>query len=369
MSNKQKAWLNSYNLMVRLRMTQQINYHLARLRANSATSKVVSPAQQATNVSHSIEQNTQQQPLVGLHQVEPERVKLLMEQTHRWIMRNTELIQLDIPQNFIRNKNSAGKLCPEKKDGESESTPIQADAWASLGTDPDGQRLMLAYMAQMPFGDQEAEQAAATLLGGRSEADQIGGQNAEKCSGIECDLLLLEALNAHRQSAGAGQRTGGAQANNWKSSEAAELGEAVPSSIWNKWRQQLIDLFQLNDNNPADLVGSGRIGPVAWAGNFLANMWPLLCVVALVVLAVQFALILYVCNSSKESSSTVDLRNSPSRAQQQQQQRRTSSGRWPTSSSGRRLAQLGDSIASSLRTHSAAEGAQQPESATAAAIV
>lgn len=348
MSNKQKAWLNSYNLMVRLRMTQQINSYLIRarhhqkLKAHSARLQAPSGPAAASNATsgQALEAIQEGQRFLRM---EPSKFQELLEQTHKWIMKKTELIPLDVPQRLVARLAQA-PLAPAADsppsaaaDSDGAEARPKGDLWSSLGSDPDGQRLMLAYMAQPPFCDQEAGQAAAALLGGRSEADATSGGLAhasEKCTGIECDLLLLEALNAHQAGVHGGaqqqqQRAPGASG--WKSSAANQ--EQTAQSNWDKWRQQLMDLFQLDGTQSGD----GN-----WSASVLANMWPLLCLGALLVLVLQFALMLYVCNGSSAAP--------PPSGQEarggQRARKQATIGRWQTTASGRRLAQLGDSLAS-----------------------
>lgn len=221
LSNKQKAWLNSYNLLIRLRMTQQINYYLNKTRQihhlqrinkqpiliNSTNS--LSKLHQLLSSTNSLNQTSSanNQTSTPKHN-EPESVsqpldisklQLKLEQTHKWIMSKTEIIPLDLPQ-FPLFKRLKAKRQDSRKD-----------------SNIDGQRLMLAYMSSLPFNDRMASDAIATLassdenfgenpgeLGGRSDTvPKSQNQSAtvatvNTCSGPQCDLLLLTKLNPTR---------------------------------------------------------------------------------------------------------------------------------------------------------------------------
>lgn len=242
LSNKQKAWLNSYNLMVRMRMTQQINHYLGKIRhyrafmtypsdqasgsqAPAAAASLPVRVEGTTASSRLYQATTAHQNHSGRQsnsssfdvfwsssemnflRMDLDNLQQKLAQTHRWIMDKTSLIALDIPivlvsnwrrpQLVATNLTYAPALPSEQSPQEADAPAGQTMDWS--GDDPIGQRLMLAYMSAAPFSDPEAALTSASLA---ARSDHGAGSDAadprarNKCSGLECDLWLLEALNA-----------------------------------------------------------------------------------------------------------------------------------------------------------------------------
>jgi Xaa-Pro aminopeptidase len=374
LSNKQKAWLNSYNLMVRLRMTQQINYYLMKVRqaqqqvqvlgttSASRLYKNLQPAAADQTPGSNKDAAGSQATRKNFMRMEPNKLQQLLEQAHRWIMSKTELIHLDVPQGLRQGHESMaaagrrqqtpmeGRRAPpappttggqSSADGKpaSEERPdtpagrrADGDEWSALSGRPDGQRLMLAYMASLPFNDASAARAVANSMTGRDQAalKPNGGQSAgdndaqsssatpagsgtsqnndggpstskssaaseeaqafgRKCTGIECDLLLLEALSSHQRSIAGDSRT-----------TTAPPGQESPSvaddSLHQKdgHQQPFVDLFQLRSS-------SAPAGGFWWS--LVANTWPVLGLAVIVVL--QLAVVVYVCGTGRAETGRI----------------------------------------------------------------
>ena len=208
-------------------------------------------------------------------------------------MRKTELIPLDLPPHLVAHSRAgaAGDQLRAELGAHSAEERLK-QVWS--GKEPEGQRLMLAYMAQLPFGDQEAagQMASSSALGGRSESAA-----GAKCTGIECDLLLLEALSSQRPP------TGGAKVAEWAAhtqSAASSSGQsqaASEPSSWSKWQQQLAALFQLGNHSAP--LGAPNAENQQWGLlQLVGNMWPLMALCALLVAALQFGLLVYACSGN-----------------------------------------------------------------------
>lgn len=317
LSNKQKAWLNSYNLMVRLRMTQQINYYLEKIRnlrtqavqvqGVSATSSLyqqllpsAAPVQaQQRSVNHSAELNQIQIGHYNFIRLDGAKFQEKLEQTHKWIMSKTELISLDVDQSLVVSHGKGG--ASSNQSPHSFRTHSGRRDTDEASTTPIGQKLMLAYMSSMPFNDAKASEAMAELsaedsrqLNGRDDnnatarfGNQISpGSNSNKCVGLECDLWLLDALNSQAR-----QQRDKIPSKTWQESiQTGSLDNFFPSassSSSSSSLSSLMDLFQLNG-----------------AGNQLiqVNMWSLVALASLVV--VQLGVLTYMCRNNLFSGSS-----------------------------------------------------------------
>lgn len=316
LSNKQKAWLNSYNLMVRLRLTQQINHYLAKIRnAQEASAK----AQQITGTASSsrlfrqLQQQSNQTTIEdklspvaagrrNFLKMDGEKLQQLLEQTHRWVMQKTELIPLDVPQRTSAQLKAIHNSRFTKQDVHDGQ---QQDEWSALGSNVHGQRLMLAYMSALPFNDQEAAQ----LLAGRAniatgeenkeeETKKRSSSSSGKCTGFECDLWLLEALNSMQKGKPTTTTTTTSQdnpdkvkrqnGNSWpqtlEEQEALAESEAAPGDSEGTMVGRLMDMFKLND---AINQSASRLSQL------MGSLWPLWSFGVLFLL--QLALMGYVC--------------------------------------------------------------------------
>lgn len=328
LSNKQKAWLNSYNLMVRIRMTQQINYYLSKIRKlqNQSTPIPIQGTtlssklyQQLIIANNTASRNDAQLGYYNFLGLDSNKFQEKLEQAHKWIMSKTELIPLDVPASMISSPKSlqANELLTgqdvnnkqvsegnRKRAKEASSTQQQAQ---------DGHKLMLTYMSSMPFNDLDAANVVASFqiptdlakLSARSgspgvsanntnqQAQQVSSSNINlnhnKCSGYECDLWLLNALNAHSISANNQRqqrhRSSGSL-NGWNEQNPVSLieNEHPDGSLFD-------GLFQLDGNQNK---------------NISINMWSLVVLGLLVV--VQMSILTYMCtvrscNGSSRSQS------------------------------------------------------------------
>lgn len=263
LSNRQKAWLNSYNLMVRLKMTQQINYYLSKVRNSQTSAGQVSGAGSGSRLRLFSEPPTNSSTDLGYYnflRLDGAKFQEKLEQTHRWIMAKTELIPLDVPQSLISGAAQ-------------HSAPIRSSEGAQLDS-LDGQRLMLAYMSSLPFKDADAAEASASLqLTARGQLSANSSQLAagNRCAGLECDLWLLSALNSQTNS---NQQTGFDPANDFNSDPAPKSSSS------------LMDLFQLSGS-------SGQLVSI--------NMWSLVALLALA--ALQISIMTYMWRTNLCSSS------------------------------------------------------------------
>lgn len=358
LSNKQKTWLNSYNLMVRLRMTQQINHYLAKIRsAPSSTAAATTAAATVRGVSSSShllsaassasrDNSSSGAGRVGDQlgqnnylRLDSDRLQEKLEQTHKWIMAKTELIPLDVPQSLIaavhRRPSASAPMFGRKQ---------QQPATAADHQDPmNGQRLMLAYMSSMPFNDAEASQAIASLnlqqqqqqqrllqlearaenaTGSNNDAGQDqsasannNNNNNNKCYGFECDIWLVSALNSHPSSSSAGAPPATKRASSSPSSasldgwpemnEQSFLSSSSSSSSQSKLSggelaSTLFDLFSLKSESAA--------GAHSASGLSLASLWPIAILSLIVVL--QLGIMALMCSHSGGRSGKLRLRPS-----------------------------------------------------------
>lgn len=191
LSNKQKIWLNSYNLLVRFRMTQQINYYLSKLNIKQQSSGKIG----RQVASRGLNNSTSFMARSGASQMDPNQFREDLERAHRWIVAKTELIQLDHPVTRISRKKAQVSGV-----GLANQTDQNIDT----------KRLMLAYMSSLPFNDQAASEAIAALaaesnLIGRSDNNSMTGNQTihgveSHCIGSQCDLGLINKLNLQHQS-------------------------------------------------------------------------------------------------------------------------------------------------------------------------
>lgn len=321
LSNKQKAWLNSYNLMVRIRMTHQINYYLSKIR-KIQTQPASIPVQGTTLSSKLYQQfiianntikNDAQLGYYNFLSLESNKFQEKLEQAHRWIMSKTELIPLDVPPAMLSSRSPQANELSTAQEANSKQVPDgnrkrAKEAGYTQQRAQDGHKLMLAYMSSMPFNDLDAAEVVAAFqtptdlakLSARSgtttaandtnQSQQVSPSSINnKCSGYECDLWLLNALNAHsiptsnqRQQ----RHRNSGSSNSWTEQNSVSL-------IENEHPQgSFIDgLFQLDGNQ---------------SNNVSINMWSL--VVLGLVVVVQMSILTYMCtvrscNGSSRSQS------------------------------------------------------------------
>lgn len=209
LSNQHKAWLNSYNVLVRYRLTEQINHYRAKLmlvqqqsqksnklavQVNGVTSssKLYHHLMQPSNMTSN---NQTISRTVQSRSAEIARLQERLEQTHKWIMANTEIIPLDIPRGHVQRRRIKGQNTE----------------------DLDNQRLLMAYMSSLPFSDSVGSTIIAKLANletNPNSDDSALGPKMEQtnnvssiehgssrpgslttCIGTHCDLLLLTRLN------------------------------------------------------------------------------------------------------------------------------------------------------------------------------
>lgn len=279
LSNKQKAWLNSYNLMVRLRMTQQINYYLAKIRqSNQPMTALSSRLYQMTTESSS---SKPADPLGynNFARMDPAKLEEKLEQTHKWIMAKTELIPLDLPASLSGQQQAFSFRSGQRRANDDRSGPV-ATGSASANANFDGQRLMLAYMSALPFNDREAGQAMAAL-NARSEPNKVMGAPKTGCSGVECDLWLLGSIVESAET-GEESQTGSRAASRQHRRDSAELDGATTA---------LMDLFQVGNSNEG-----GRIGGQLWPQ--LTGGWTLGLLSSLLLLQVALVAV-FACGSRR----------------------------------------------------------------------
>lgn len=318
LSNKQKAWLNSYNLMVRLRMTQQINYYLEKIRnlhsqpvqaqgvasSNSRLyQQLLKPSSQAQtqqrnpSVNHSTELNQIQIGHYNFIRLDGAKFQEKLEQTHKWMMSKTELIPLDVDQSLVVGGGGG------KPGGPANAQACRSQAGRRDGDEASsvlGQKLMLAYMSSLPFNDARAAEAISELnsdesqLSSRSEnattrsGDSIPtvgssvSSNISKCVGLECDLWLVDALNPQSRQ----QHREHKVPKTWPPMQtSSSLDSFFPGSSSSS--SSLMDLFQLNGTN----------------NQFIQiNMWSLIALASLVV--IQLSVLAYMCRNSLWSPAT-----------------------------------------------------------------
>lgn len=310
LSNKQKAWLNSYNLMVRIRMTNQINYYLAKIRKLQTQSTPVSihgttlssKLYQQLSIGNSTSKNDSQLGFYNFLGLDLNKFQEKLEQTHKWIMSKTELIQLDVPPALLSPKSfQANEFAAQEQIGNkqvSEGYKKRSKEPASL----DGHKLMLGYMSSMPFNDLDAAEVVAAFesqtdlakMSARSGSNNTSNQALQSsknyCSGYECDLWLLNSLNAHSiQLNNRQQRHRGGSLNGWSEQNGVLINE-------NEHQEgSILDLFQLDGNS------RNR--------NVSINMWSL--VVLGLVVVVQMSILTYMCTvrSCNGSSRSRSLNN------------------------------------------------------------
>lgn len=222
LSNQQKAWLNSYNLLVRLRMTQQVNYHLSKLRqiqqlqkgnkqaiqvnGNLSSSRLYTLLFNPTNQTN-VDGSTSQTPpktQSSSPRIDLARFQEKLEQVHKWVTSKTELIPLDLPQHMTMDSLKSKR--PERR----KSHTLNA------------QKLMFAYMSSLPFNDQTASEMIMALAS-QENLNSIGNiqslrpradvndsnlvdvpshkanSTGNECYGAQCELLLLSKLVPSRE--------------------------------------------------------------------------------------------------------------------------------------------------------------------------
>lgn len=119
--------------MVRLRMTQQINHYLGKLRdsgqqaAGAGTgARLYRNVTPDASVSHLVvlqQNNTStgwqaaNKSSTSLARIEAHKFQQLLEQAHRWIMAKTELIALDVPQRLQQRATSSQQQVGSTVDG------------------------------------------------------------------------------------------------------------------------------------------------------------------------------------------------------------------------------------------------------------
>jgi len=306
LSNKQKAWLNSYNLMVRLRMTQQINYYLAKIRnAQSQSIQVQGTASSSRIYQHLLAQrglpgagnnkSELQQIQLGYYnflRLEGGKLQEKLEQTHRWIMSKTELIPLDVPRSLVAPvQPGSGGLSTKQVTSDLPGAKDENQQVPAEGNNFDNQKLLLAYMSSMPFNDQEASEAVASFardsLVARSDngSARLGSSPGSRCSGLECDFWLVNAMNGHQNR----QQHHRASQQPW--AEGPLVDGAVDSDGAAGF-SSLLDLFQLNSS-------SQTISP---------NMWSIVLLGFLMVLQLSF--MTYMC---RNRSGTCNICRTPNR--------------------------------------------------------
>lgn len=183
LSNRQKIWLNSYNLLVRFRMTQQIKYYLAKqnyLQQNKLKTANTNANLNQTNWSNNIANRlylttTSGGRLMGNFKnnkssnnltLESDEFREDLERAHRWILTKTQLLPLDhaqtnVPSSPVHYVNQQGdQHRRSNKRRQINNNNNGSDSQASL---LDTRRLMLAYMSSLPFNDLAASEAIAAL--------------------------------------------------------------------------------------------------------------------------------------------------------------------------------------------------------------
>lgn len=298
LSNKQKIWLNSYNLMVRMRMTQQINYYLTKIRQNLTVS--VPNSESAAALSGLVRNNRLQPDNLGYNnflKMPASQLQEKLELAHKWIMSKTELIPLDVPQSLIAAGSSQEKS--------TNLNLLAKSTQASSNLITQNKRLMLTYMSSLPYNDQDAAEALDSLnqqelLNGRADAranatDQTSttGGLSSKCSGLECDLWLLNTLNSIQQpqnkllaSKSTSRHTNWLTADSTLSSEhqLTEPDERLSSGPTSSFLDSLFQLNSADNSGPLFSVGS----------------WTLIALAIVVVL--QVTIVAYMCRTRRSGS-------------------------------------------------------------------
>lgn len=329
LSNKQKAWLNSYNLMVRFRMTQQINYYLNKIRnqqqerkpiqvqGSASSSRLYQQLLKSINNDTSASKQERYVDMVSQGQnnylrLDAAKLQDKLELTHRWIMSKTELIPLDVPQTLVATKLTSDASSSNQL---SKGKPAEVGSTRPESLQQDSHRLMLVYMSSFPFNDREAGEAvaSATQLGAR--ADEKGAQpaasgdatTAKQCTGFQCDLWLLNSLDnfsrQRRQPDSVGAR-GSAE------------GSLLPT--WAEHDLELDESINLPHKNGSPLSSTSllhdlfKLGTASQTGATI-NMWSLLVLGILV--SVQVAVAVYLCRGGNKSSRVQIAQNQPESVQ------------------------------------------------------
>lgn len=317
LSNKQKAWLNSYNIMVRFRMTNQINYYLAKIRKlHNQPMPIQGPTpssrlyQQLLAANSSNKSDLSQLGYYNFLGIDPGQLTEKLEQTHKWIMSKTELVALDVPPAMLAGKsfrvNDEPSLEDQTGTNKQSSEGSRKRAKEATGTSnnleqqetEERNKLMLAYMSSLPFNDFNAAVLVAsfetptdlTKLSVRSGFNNASNESLtsssmepKKCIGQECDLWLVNALNAHSLPTNAQRQ----QRHRGLVAPIGWTEQSLASVDQERQEGSIFELFQL-DTSPNR--------------NVSVNMWTLVVLGLLVV--VQMSILTYMCTTRACSKSS-----------------------------------------------------------------